>query len=155
MPQRFWRGLGKASALVDPRAASEVASGSALPCLLYGLSQTPRVVQAGGIGVRDSSAIIIPSLCGGPPALAAHRFGVPLIAVKANTTRVGVPADLLDVATTIILEDYADVIALVACSRAGVSWESIRRPLGSIKDLRLKSHSALAGRALQPPAGNE
>jgi hypothetical protein len=132
----FSDGLGKSSTIVDPRAASEVASGSGLPCVIYGLTHAPQIVKD-GIAVSDLAAVIVPLSCaGGAPALAAKRFGVSLIAVKANTTAIGVSAELLDIDTTIVLENYAEAIAFIACRKSGVSWESILRPLESTKELK-------------------
>ncbi len=137
----FVEGLGDSSAIVDSRAASEVASGSGLPCLLFGLSQAAQVVQHGGIGVRDLCAIIVPFDCaGGLPARAAHQFRVPLLAVKANKCIIGAAANRLNVGTTVALENYAEVIAFLACRRAGVSWESIRRPLELSKPITAFPH---------------
>jgi len=131
-------GLGNAMEIVDPRAAAEVASGSGLPCLLYGLPHSPRAVQESGIGIADLSAIIVPFDCaGGMPALAARRFDIPLIAVKANHCAVGVQADLLNVPSTIVVDSYAEAIAFVACQKAGVSWESIRRPIDILREFKL------------------
>jgi hypothetical protein len=132
----FVGGLGTSSTLVDPRAAAEVASGSGLPCLLYGLAQAPRMVGDGGIKASDLAAVIVPFQCaGGSAALPAHRFGVPLLAVKANTTSIGARADLLRTRATIVGENYAEAIGFVACAKAGVSWSSIHRPLTGVNEI--------------------
>ena len=132
----FSEGLGGISRLVDPRAAAEPASGTGLPCVLYGLSRAPTATQEAGISVSDLSAIIVPFDCaGGLPSLAAHRLGIPLIAVRDNRCKVGVPADKLSLATLTAVESYAEALALVVCIRAGLSWDSIRRPFSTITKL--------------------
>jgi len=133
----FIEGLGESLAVIDPRAAAEVASGTGLPCVLNGLARTPPALTAGGIGASDLSAIIIPFECaGGPPALSAQRFGIPLLAVKSNHCTVGALVDQLDIPTAIAVENYAEAIAFVACARAGVSWQSLQRPIAPLKELR-------------------
>lgn len=130
----FIEGLGQSITVVDPRAAAEVSSGSGLPCVLYGLNQAPEKVENEGIGVSDLSAIIVPFECaGGAPALLTRRFGVPLLAVKSNHCMVGVHADVLNLTMLTVVENYAEAVAFVACKRAGVTWESIQRPLGYIQ----------------------
>jgi hypothetical protein len=132
----FTDGLGESSAVIDPRAAAEVASGSGLPCILYGLAQAPRLVQTGGMGVRDLSAIVIPFECaGGPPALSAYRFRIPLVAVRSNRCAVGVAADALGIPTAIAVENYPEAIGFIACRKAGLSWDSVHRPIRALKDL--------------------
>jgi hypothetical protein len=60
---------------------------------------------------------------------------VPLVAVRANRCQVGVGAEQLRIAATTVVNDYPEAVALVACLKAGVSWESIRRPIRPLYDL--------------------
>ncbi len=134
----YIEGLGESSTLVDPRAAAEVASGSGLPCVLHGLMHTPKIVERGGIGITDLSAIIIPYECaGGLPAFAALRYNIPLLAVKSNRCTVGVSVDQLSIPTAVVLENYAEAIAFVACLKAGVNWHNIVGPVGYLSELGL------------------
>jgi hypothetical protein len=138
----FSEGLGGISRLVDPRASAEPASGTGLPCVLYGLSHAPTAAQEIGISVSDLSAIIVPYDCaGGPPSFAAHRFGIPLIAVRDNRCKIGVPASKLSIATLVNVASYAEALAFVVCIKAGLSWDSIRRPFSSVRTLNYRSPS--------------
>jgi len=129
----FVAGLGECRGAIDPRAAAEVASGSGLPCVLEGLTHAPRAVGSGGLGVGDLSAIVVPASCaGGAPAVAARRAGVPLVAVLENRCAVGVGAERIHGLEPIVVATYAEAIGFVACQRAGVTWEAIRRPLQPI-----------------------
>jgi Protein of unknown function (DUF3326) len=120
--------IGSCSGVVDPRAAGEVASGTGLPCILLGLARAPDSVARGGVGVDDLTAIVVPFGCaGGAPALAARRFGVPMLAIRANPCVVGVPADQLDIAH-VALDGPADAVAWLACARANVAWDVLRAP---------------------------
>ena len=130
----FIEGLGNSLKVVDPRAAAEVSSRSGLPCLFYGLKQSPKIVQNGGIGVCDLSTIIVPFECaGGPSTLLSQQFCIPLLAVKSNKCIVGARADLLNLPMLTVVENYAEAIAFVACQKAKVTWESINRPLRHIQ----------------------
>lgn len=133
----FVDGLGDAAGeIVDPRAAAEVASGTGLGCVLQGMRRVPRTVAAGGLGVADLAAIVVPYDCaGGAPALAARDTGVPLVAVRANRCAVGVNADALAVPGTVVVDDYAQAVAYVAALRAKVSWSSLSTPANRLPQL--------------------
>lgn len=133
----YIEGLGESSILVDPRAAAEVASGSGLPCVLHGLMHTPTVVERGGIAITDLSAIIVPYECaGGLPAFAALRYNIPLLAVKSNRCTVGVSVDQLSIPIAVVLENYAEAIAFVACIKADVNWNNIVGSIGYLPEIR-------------------
>jgi hypothetical protein len=55
--------------------------------------------------------------------------------VRDNRCKVGVPADKLSIATLIGVASYAEALALVVCIKAGLSWDSIRRPFSTIRML--------------------
>lgn len=132
----FADGLGEAAIIVDPRAAAEVASGTGLPCILQGLHRSPRPVATSGLGVQDLTAIIVPFDCaGGAPALAARDTGVPLVAVRANHCTVGAAVDRLHVASTIVVNSYAEAVAYVAAKKAGVSWTTLDAPTRELRQL--------------------
>ena len=135
----YVEGVGQRDEVIDPRAAAEVASGTGLPCVLQGLRFTPLV--AAGIGVADLTAVIVPFSCaGGPPAIAAADFGVPLVAVRGNATTVGIGADVLALPSTVVVASYADAVAYVAAQRAGVSWAALSHPTASAPDRTNKDH---------------
>jgi len=129
----FTEELGRSEKVIDPRAAAEVASRSGLPSVLCGLAHAPSVVHTGGIDVRHLAGIIVPFDCaGGPAALAASKFKIPLIAVKSNKCAIGVKADQLSIPNTVAVENYAEAVAFVACRKTGISWESIGRPISRL-----------------------
>lgn len=121
----------------DARAASELASGTGLPCLLEGLSRVGTAAPAGmpAIGVADLAAVIVPGGCvGGAPALGALEHRVPIIVVRQNSCRVGTDwrAAGLPAAAVIEVESYAEAIGLVAAIKAGLAPAAIRRPLRAL-----------------------
>jgi hypothetical protein len=122
--------------VVDPRAAAEVISRTGLPCVLRGLARTPHATAHDGISVRDLAAIVVPYDCaGGAPALGSIRFGVPLVAVRANRCSVGVAADKLGVACCTIVQNYAEAIAFTIAARAGVAWDRLCSGLAPLRQL--------------------
>lgn len=132
--------------VVDPRAAADIASGTGLPCVLQGLARHAVLTDGGAgpaIGACDLSAIIVPFDCaGGPPAAAAERTKVPLLAVRENTCLVGAPADSLGLSTTVVVRNYAEAIAYVAARKAGVDWSCVGRPLESVREVTTNSAAA-------------
>jgi len=126
-----------AVAQADARAASELASGTGLPCLLEGLSKVGIAAPAGvpAIGVADLAAVILPGgSVGGAPALGALEHRVPIIAVRQNSCRVGTgwAAAGLPASAVIEVESYAEAIGLVAAIKAGLAPAAIRRPLRAL-----------------------
>lgn len=125
--------LGRSSLVVDPRAAAEVASGTGLPSVLLGLTHAPRITFGQGLSARNLNAIVVPFDCaGGSPALAAHRFGIPLLTVRENRCTLGLSADHLPIETIVPIENYAEAIAFLICQKAGIDWSTIRRPLAPV-----------------------
>jgi hypothetical protein len=121
----FLPDVTQANYKIDARAAAEVVSRTGLPCVLRGLAMSPDV-DNGGIGVSELTAIVVPYNCaGGCPALASSRFGIPLIAVRANDCKVGITADVLRLKHAQTVASYAEAVGFVAALRAGVAWESI------------------------------
>jgi hypothetical protein len=129
----FLGSMGNTAAIVDPRAAAEVASRTGLPCILRGLANAPLPTLEAGLSINDLSAIIIPFECaGGMPALAAERFGIPLIAVRSNHCVTGVCADQLGLTSLTIVSNYPEALAFTVSRKAGISWESLTGPISSL-----------------------
>lgn len=121
----FTNGVGNATHVTDPRVAAEVSSGTGLPSVLLGLSRAARIGPS-GLGVKDLSAIVVPFDCaGGIPSLAAQRWAVPLVAVRSNRTAVGAPATSLGIDQLVVVDNYREALGLLACLKAGVSWNSV------------------------------
>jgi hypothetical protein len=121
---------------VDPRAASELVSGTSLPCILEGFRNVGAKAQSAGLKVNQLSAIIVPADCvGGAAATAALEFDIPLVAVRENDCNIGLPINLAKIPSTVIVDTYAEAVAFIACLRARVSWPSIRRPLKALREI--------------------
>ena len=128
--------------VVDARAAAEAIGPAYLGCVLKGLSKAPRIiegnkgVQGGGSKyfVRDVDAVVIPYSCmGGIPALAAQKWGIPIIAVKENTTVMGATPEKLGLDNFIVAQNYWEVGGVLAAMREGISPHELRRPVRKLK----------------------
>ncbi len=124
--------------IVDPRMAAEAVSLTFLQCTLKGLQRSPRIVtnteamrQPGVITVEDISCLVIPDGCLGLPTLAALEQGIPVIAVREN--RNVMKNDLAALpwrpAQFFQVENYWEAAGVIAALRAGISPDSVRRPL--------------------------
>ena len=127
--------------VVDPRMAAEAVSVTFLQCTLKGLQRSPRIVtdteamrRPGVFTAEDVSCLVIPDGCLGLPTLAALEQGIPVIAVRENRNLMrndltGLPwaAGQLHV-----VENYWEAIGIIAALRAGISPESVRRPLRKV-----------------------
>ena len=116
--------------VIDPRDAAEVVSLAYIQCVLKGLHRAPRFGEVGS----DASCLVIPRMCLGLPALAAHERGIPIIAVN-DKLMVG-SVDCTDHVDAIVVDNYVEAAGAVAALRAGVSIESLRRPLKKAKVTR-------------------
>ncbi len=120
-------------ALVDPRAAAEELGHTFLPCVLVGLSRAPDLVAPaslpgpGGPPVLRADqlgAVVAPvSALGGEAVLASVERGVPLITVRANTSRMRVTGTAL-VGPVIEASSYAEAAGLVLALREGLALET-------------------------------
>ena len=128
--------------VVDPRIASEAISSTFLMCILKGLHKSPRIIKdssvfgnAGVLTNADISCLIIPDGCVGLPTLAAMEQGIPVIAVRENKNRMQncledypfQPGKLF------IVDNYLEAVGVMNALKAGVSVESIRRPLADTR----------------------
>ncbi|MBU0482816.1 MAG: DUF3326 domain-containing protein, partial [Proteobacteria bacterium] len=124
--------------IIDPRKAAEIVSVTFLHCILKGLHKSPRIVKNiesnGGTGVMsvaDVSCLIIPDKCVGLPTLAALEQGITVIAVKENRNRMQNRLDSLpfEKGKLIFVDNYLEAAGVMRAIKAGVSIESLRRPL--------------------------
>jgi hypothetical protein len=124
--------------IVDPRLSAEMISSCYLICVLKGLHRSPKIIRNldfsrhfGGISVEDISCLIIPDGCVGIPTLAAMEQGIPVIAVRENRNRMR--NDLTSYpfrpGKLHIVENYLEAVGVMNALKAGVSVESVRRPL--------------------------
>ena len=111
--------------IADPRMAAELISQCYLHCVLKGLHRAPRIGP--GLSVQDIDYLISPFGCTGEPHKACRDAGIPVIVVRENTCVLSdAPLD-----NFIYVESYLDAAGLLMCERAGVSLESVRRPLAA------------------------
>lgn len=111
--------------VVDPRIAAEAVSMAYLHCVLKGLARAPRIGD--DIHVDDIGALISPYGCFGPPHAACIEHGIPVIVVRENkiATEEMVSEHFIEAST------YEEAAGMVAALGAGISFESLRRPLGA------------------------
>lgn len=123
----FGHTLDGYSEIVDPRMASEMVSVCYIHCILKGLHRAPRptVKEAPDITVHDIDCMVTPANCYGRPHRACMAAGIPVIAVKENRT---VLCDWMP-DEFIVVENYLEACGVISAMRAGVSRESVRRPL--------------------------
>jgi hypothetical protein len=109
--------------VVDPRFAAEVVSFAFLHCVLKGLHKSPRLGT--GLSNKNIDYLVTPMGCVGRPHQACMEAGIPIIAVRENTSLLNdkMPDDW------IYLDTYLEVAGFLMAQKTGVSIESVRRPL--------------------------
>lgn len=125
--------------VADARSAGEFVSVSGLACVLLGLRQAPQLERRAGCPTRmviandDIIAVVAPATAlGSVPVLSAVQRGVPVIAVKSNTTILDVTAAGLALPGVVEVDDYLAAAGAVLAFRTGISIESVRRPLATL-----------------------
>lgn len=112
--------------VIDPRDGAEMVSVTYLPCILKGLNRAPQIIADG----PDVSCLVIPQRCLGVPMMAAWQRGIPIIAVD-DDLKVG-NVRCTDHGPTIMVDNYLEAVGVVAALKAGISVESLRRPLPEV-----------------------
>lgn len=110
--------------ITDPRKAAEAAAGDFLFCVLKGLHKAPRIGK--GLSVDDIDVMVSPYGCWGRPHYACAEAGVPIILVKENTCVLNEGAKDDNV---LFVENYLEAAGVIAALDAGITIESVRRPL--------------------------
>ncbi len=144
---------------VDPRKAAEAVSLTYLHCILKGLHKSPKIIteteilnNSGILSSKDVSCLLIPDGCVGLPTIAALEQGIPVIAVKENKNRMKNDLRSLPFAydKLFIVENYLEAAGVMQALKAGVSLDTVRRPLKFTKvteaqsdneDLKVKNNS--------------
>lgn len=125
----------------DPRVAAESVGYTFLPCILEGLARAPRPVPVAEAGPGDLrigavDAVVVPyAACGGIPALAAVRRGIPLVAVRENAVACAATPEALGLAGVHVVATYLEAAGLLMALRSGIAPESVRRPLARLERL--------------------
>ena len=131
--------------IVDPRMAAEVISVSFLQCILKGLQRSPKIVtdeeamvEPNVVTARDISCLVIPDGCLGLPTFAALEQGIPVIAVRENENVMRNDLTALPWAAgqLRIVENYWEVVGILAALRAGIDPQAVRRQPSSVKNTR-------------------
>ena len=124
--------------VVDPRKSAEALSTTCLHCILKGLHRSPRIIRnpsvrgyPGLLTTTDISCLVIPNGCIGLPTLAALEQGIPIIAVRENKNFMQNNLEELPFAPgkLFIVDNYLEAVGMMNAIKAGISPESLRRPL--------------------------
>jgi hypothetical protein len=109
--------------VVNPAMAAEAVSNCYLHCVLKGLHQAPQIGK--GLSVADVDVMVSPFGCWSRPHYACVEAGIPIIAVKKNTTILSdkMPDDI------ILAENYIEAAGLLMTMNAGISRESVQEPI--------------------------
>lgn len=126
--------------IVDARGAGEFSSTSGLACVLVGLSQAPQIAPNPACRVKDIVnfnnllAVVGPAgALGGIPILFAHKYNIPIIAVKDNRTILNVNNTHLNLNNVVEVANYAEAAGVIQALRKGISLKSIYRPLQTLR----------------------
>jgi hypothetical protein len=123
---------------VDPRKAAEPVSATYLFSVLKGLHRSPRILapelsrgMPGCITAENVHCLVIPDGCVGLPTLAAMEQGIDVIAVRGNRNRMKneLASFPFRPGKLHMAESYPEAAGIMMALRAGVSLESVRRPL--------------------------
>lgn len=122
--------------VVDPRMAAEVVSVSYLHCILKGLHKAPKILEYNSrskdiIRVDDIDLMISPSGCWGRPHEACANWDIPILFVKENQNIYGNNKSLYR--NSHIVDNYIEAAGIITAMKAGVTIESVRRPLKNTK----------------------
>ncbi len=83
--------------LVDGKSASEYITPTFLPCILLGLSQAPLLSKNGEISIDDLDYLVMPyDALGSTPVFEALKRGIPIFAIKENTTALDISPEKID-----------------------------------------------------------
>jgi uncharacterized protein DUF3326 len=136
-PMINFKDLPRAPRVVDARGAGEFVSASGLACVLIGLHRAPQVMPRAQrmtdvVTVDDVVAVVAPaSALGGLPVLLALRRGIPVVAVRDNTTILDVTAAALGLTDVVEVPDYPSAAGVIMALRNGIPLAALRRPLVS------------------------
>ncbi len=114
--------------VTDPRKAAEAAAGDFLFCVLKGLHKAPRIGT--GLSVNDIDVMVSPYGCWGRPHKACEKAGIPIIIVTENKTICDFP---YGEHCPIWAKNYLEAAGVISAMKAGITIESVRRPLKETK----------------------
>jgi len=115
----------------DPRIAAEMVSICYLHCILKGLHKAPRINYKKGLSAKGIDFMVSP-MCFGEPHLACHESKIPVIYVRENKTSI----DYVLPENSIIAENYLEAAGIIACAKAGITKDAVRRPFAGVNVFR-------------------
>lgn len=125
--------------VVDPRMSAEFVSVCYLHCVLKGLHRAPRITPhplslpagwpSGCISATDVDCLISP-MCWGRPHDYCRKHGVLIILVEENTT---IYKGVFPKDGVTFVHNYIEAAGLLSLIKAGLTVESVRRPIGPTK----------------------
>jgi hypothetical protein len=116
--------------IVDPRLSAEFVSCSYIHCVLKGLHKAPIVsFEKEDISNKDVDVMISPNNCWGSPHEACVRNDIPIIIVGDNMPTVS--RSIED--GCIRVNSYLEAVGVIQAMKEGISLESLRRPMYSVK----------------------
>ena len=124
--------------IVDARMAAEAVSYTFLQSIFKGLQRSPRIITdpagmnaSSVLTAADVSCMVIPDGCLGLPILAAQEQGIPVIGVRENRSLMRNETSALPWAPGqyVVVDNYLEAAGLLCAMKAGITAESIRRPL--------------------------
>lgn len=116
--------------IVDPRKAAEMVSLCYLHCCLKGAHKAPKMsLEDHVLWNTDIDFLVSPINVYGRPHIACVKAGIQVIAVEENRTvlKDSMPSGF------IIANNYLQAAGIIAARKAGVTLESVRRPLGATR----------------------
>ena len=121
--------------IVDPRKAPETASVTFLHCILKGLQKAPRITEYGkGINLDDISCLVTTDGCIGLPLLACLENDIPVIAVKnKNKMKNDLKTLPFKNGKLFFANNYLEAAGIMTALKAGVSTQSVQRPIAKTK----------------------
>lgn len=136
---------------VDPRLAAEWISLTYSQCLLKGLRNSPQIItdpddlkREGVMTVDDISCLIMPDRCLGLPTLAALNQGIKVIAVRDESNILKNDLTKLPWAPGqfYYVNNYLEAAGVVAALKAGISTDSLLRPIKKTTVKKIKKQEA-------------
>ncbi|MFX0142244.1 MAG: DUF3326 domain-containing protein, partial [Candidatus Hodarchaeota archaeon] len=127
--------------IVDPREGAEEVTVTAIASVLQGLHKAPKLIEYykrdhDDLTIENVSALVCPyNALGGVPMLACVERGIQIIAVRENSTIANIENSLLNFPNVIEVENYLEVIGILACLKEGISITSTRRPIKSVEKI--------------------
>jgi hypothetical protein len=126
--------------VVDARGAGEMASASGLACVLVGLRRAPQIRPNSNVRVKDILslnnliAVVSPASClGGPPAIYAQKYNIPIVAVQENRTILDVTKSKMGLNNVIDVRNYAEAAGAILALNKGICLEALSRPLMTMR----------------------